>query len=608
LGTGTLTAGAGAVNVTVGNATVNSLKLNGSNFGGTGNMTINALTVTNSTQAFGKIARTGYTTIGTVALSDNATAKTLYVGTTNSGSGEITGVISNGAASSGSFVKEGTGTWVLSGANTFNGTTSVGTSGGQSGGILQMAGSGKIGSGAIQVFAGTLDINGTSQTATGVQLGGGGSGTTSAITLGAAGNLTLSGTTTFSATNNQTGATISGGTLNEAGSGTRDFSVGDSTAATVDLTVSSVIADGGATGLTLRKNGAGVLVFSGANTYNATTLVSVGVLNIQNATALGSTANGTSVVSGAALQIQGGITVGAEALTLNGAGISTDGALRNISGSNTYGGNITLGSATRINSDSGTLTLNGAASIGGATFGLTVGGSGNTTISTAISTGNGTLTKDGSGTLTLSVANTYTGTTTVSAGTLLINGSTSSSSAVTVSSGAKLGGGGTISGTVSVSGTVGAGNSIGTLSTGNLTLTSTGILDNELGRSGTTPVSDLVVVTGSVTLDNNLQLTLYGGLDNPASNDIFFLINNDGSDAISGFFTKLNNVTTPLTDGSQFTWNFQDWKISYTADYGTSSFTGGNDLAIQVVPEPTTWALLAFSLTTVMVLRRRRNS
>jgi len=26
------------------------------------------------------------------------------------------------------------------------------------------------------------------------------------------------------------------------------------------------------------------------------------------------------------------------------------------------------------------------------------------------------------------------------------------------------------------------------------------------------------------------------------------------------------------------------------------------------VPEPTTWALLAFSLTTVMVLRRRRDS
>ena len=44
-------------------------------------------------------------------------------------------------------------------------------------------------------------------------------------------------------------------------------------------------------------------------------------------------------------------------MTLNGAGISSGGALRNISGNNSYAGLITLGSATRINSDSGTLTL-----------------------------------------------------------------------------------------------------------------------------------------------------------------------------------------------------------------------------------------------------------
>ena len=34
----------------------------------------------------------------------------------------------------------------------------------------------------------------------------------------------------------------------------------------------------------------------------------------------------------------------------------------------------------------------------------------------------------------------------------------------------------------------------------------------------------------------------------------------------------------------------------------------GNDVLLTVVPEPTTWGLLAFSLTTVMVLRRRRRS
>src|SRR5204863_9944359 len=97
----------------------------------------------------------------------------------------------------------------------------------------------------------------------------------------------------------------------------------------------------------------------------------------------------------------------AEALTLNGTGISSDGALRNISGANSYGGDITLGSASRINSDAGTLTLSGA--IGGATQNLTVGGSGNTTLSGIIGTTTGSLTKDGSGTVILSGANTYTG-------------------------------------------------------------------------------------------------------------------------------------------------------------------------------------------------------
>ena len=59
----------------------------------------------------------------------------------------------------------------------------------------------------------------------------------------------------------------------------------------------------------------------GANTYTGGTTVSAGVLNIQNATALGTTpGTGASVTSGAALQIQGNIAVGAKTLTLNGNG------------------------------------------------------------------------------------------------------------------------------------------------------------------------------------------------------------------------------------------------------------------------------------------------
>ena len=77
-----------------------------------------------------------------------------------------------------------------------------------------------------------------------------------------------------------------------------------------------------------------------------------------------------TVASGAALELSGGITIGAEALTLNNAGVSSGGALRNISGNNTYQGAITLSTnAVRINSDSGTLTLSG--NITNSTLGLT---------------------------------------------------------------------------------------------------------------------------------------------------------------------------------------------------------------------------------------------
>ena len=170
----------------------------------------------------------------------------------------------------------------------------------------------------------------------------------------------------------------------------------------------------------LTKIGAGRLTLSGANSYTGATTVSAGVLNLQNATGLGTTAAGTTVTSGAALQLQGGIAVGNEALTLDGTGISNDGALRNISGNNSWAGLITINSTTRINSDSGTLTLDVASgnAITGSNDSLQFGGAGNVTINDVIATGTGTLTKDGTGTLTLNAANTYTGATTVSAGCL----------------------------------------------------------------------------------------------------------------------------------------------------------------------------------------------
>jgi autotransporter-associated beta strand protein len=127
----------------------------------------------------------------------------------------------------------------------------------------------------------------------------------------------------------------------------------------------------------------------------------------------------TTVANGAALQVEGNIAVGALPLTLKGLGVSSSGgALRNLSGNNTWSGTITTDTpGVRIGSDSGTLTLSGSTAITSATnIGITFGGGGNITVSGAIAIGSAGLTKDGTGILTLSNANTYSGATVVNAG------------------------------------------------------------------------------------------------------------------------------------------------------------------------------------------------
>ncbi|MEI8033822.1 MAG: MBG domain-containing protein, partial [Chlorobiaceae bacterium] len=111
---------------------------------------------------------------------------------------------------------------------------------------------------------------------------------------------------------------------------------------------------------TLTQSGSGTSTLSGTNSYTGLTTISTGVLRAMNNQALGATAGGVTVSDGATLELSGGITIGSETLTLSGSGVGNNGALRNVGGSNSYQGAITLAGTTSIISDSGTtLTLSG---------------------------------------------------------------------------------------------------------------------------------------------------------------------------------------------------------------------------------------------------------
>ena len=168
----------------------------------------------------------------------------------------------------------------------------------------------------------------------------------------------------------------------------------------------------------LSKIGSATLTIATANDYSGTTTILGGVVDVQNSAALGGGA--TTVSSGAAVQVDGnGLTI-SEPITLNGSGISSGGALRNLASANTASGAITLASNSRINSDAGSLTLAGNSITG--TANLTVGGSGNVTNADSIAT-SGMLIKDGNGTLSLiGNNNTYSGGTLIGAGVVGISG------------------------------------------------------------------------------------------------------------------------------------------------------------------------------------------
>ncbi|HEV3082674.1 MAG TPA: autotransporter-associated beta strand repeat-containing protein, partial [Gemmataceae bacterium] len=171
-------------------------------------------------------------------------------------------------------------------------------------------------------------------------------------------------------------------------------------------------------GYTLTKVGTGRLILSHANTYLGATNIEDGPLNIQDPNALGKTTNGVTVqfnpgsptipakIGALELQLNNQSVVG-KRLTISGPGPGGAGALRNVSGDNTWDGDITLGTSASIGADGASnLNIGGPADAAGI---IRQGGTASV------------LTKEGTGRLILNRADTYTGATVVDQGALTAN-------------------------------------------------------------------------------------------------------------------------------------------------------------------------------------------
>ena len=324
-----------------------------------------ALNLTSTaTPGYGAANQTRTLTLGGTSTTTNTLAATL----TDNGTGKL------------SVTKTGLGKWVLSGTNTYTGTTTVNA------GLLGVGAANNLGSGGTLVLSGGgLSITGTTLTSLS------GLGRMIVFTPGVPVTLDIAdpaNTFTVDQSLPTAGLVISGaGTVALQGS-VSNLVLNVPTGVTA--TYGGVIADG-ATGMTVTKTGAGTQILQGANTYSGATYLNAGTLTLNGAT--GSLASSSIDLNSGNLTLDNSSTTGnlgtrlsdSATITLNGSSTLT--FTHNAAAATDY--SETIGT---LSLQSGFLTYNGRQAVSGRTSGLsfnTLSRSGTATANFA-STGLGT--------------------------------------------------------------------------------------------------------------------------------------------------------------------------------------------------------------------------
>jgi fibronectin-binding autotransporter adhesin len=539
----------------------------------------------------------------------------------------------------GDVTKLGAGTLTMSGVNTFAGVARINA------GTLAVASAGALGSGlsrpTIAFGGGTLQYTSGNQVdyssqiiaaaaqtiridtnSEAVTFATGLAGAGSTLEKLGAGTLTLSGSSSYTG-----GTTVSGGTLDVTTGGVIAHS---STALAVGTTTGSgaIVVSGGsvtvgdatlgrdassAGTLTISSglfNSTGTLLVGGGAAATGTFDILGGTVTTRD-TAIGSgSSSGVATVSGGTWTNSGNLSLGSGGTLAITGGIVVVGGTLSESTANSIdlaaGGVLRIGSGgaggeLQANLDfDGDLVFNrsGAASYGGTLAGT------------------GALTKEGSGTLTLSSAGSfgYTGQTTVSAGSLLVDG-TLTRSAVVVESSAFLGGSGTIAQSVTVANgglmSPGTDGTISLLTVGSAVLqagsqVSFGILADG-GLSGTAGVNyDSIRITNSSGVDFGGTLRLNFANSVPVSTGQGFqLFALDGGNPV-GHFASVVAAGTGAYAGVGF---YRRGPDEWVSTYGTTEqYLRFDELTgrLEVVPEPSTWVMAVAGLAAAGWMARQK--